>query len=177
MENKVFLNCLNEYKKDIIEKLFESEEIYLFKALTNFTFKNDVFIEFAEIDFNFDNNIISIFFETEEEPAINFCTIFADKFEISVQNCYYSKEKNVTGKFIVYNHRVILNNIYSYWMGLYLVFNDIFWETVGSQFNFYITFESFTCSLQLNYMEPMDLCVLREFFERQNLNLNNLKIN
>ena len=67
--------------------------------------------------------------------------------------------------------------MYSYWMGLYLVFNDIFWETIGSQFIFYITFESFTCSLQLNYMEPMDLCVLREFFERQNLNLNNLKIN
>ena len=177
MENKIFLNCLDGYKKAIIDKLFESEEIYLFKALTGFTFENDVFMEFVEIDLHFDNNIISLFFQTQQEPATNFCNIFAKKFEITIQNCYYSKELNVTGKFIVTGNRITLNIIYSYWLGLYMIFNDLFWENINSQFNFYESFECFVCLLQLNYMEPKDLGILRDLFDRTNLNFGNLKIN
>ena len=134
--------------------------------LENYGTAYDIYIDYTTIDIDLDPCMISILFYTHDRPPLEFCKKLAILYTVDIQMVYFNKENNYSGDFRVNNKKVIFDVIDSYYQGLYVHENNLFWETIQESFEEVeeTNFEMYVQKINIR-LENMDKDYLKSLFD------------
>jgi hypothetical protein len=130
------------------EKFFESFIPYFSTKLETYGTSSDVYTEF--IEFEMINDTVKLEFYTYQNPCIEFCKRFSWVHGLNIQLIYYSYHQDYSGRFNMYRNQNVLNEIYSYYQGMYFFDQDRFWEEITNEFNKKYSFMEFIQKIKLH---------------------------
>jgi hypothetical protein len=116
------------------------------------------FIPYYKIIETFEN-IINCIFNTEN-PCIEFCKKICGLYNLNIQLYYFNKYNNYSGFFQIHNNQNTINQVCSYWQGLYNYNYDIFWKSLDKLFEEQFNFKE----LELSQKDLRDLENKFEYF-------------
>ena len=135
-ENNLFIQFDNVLKKDCFLKVLqESDKLFQSLVPLNGTKKDcygtdsDVYLEYITFDIC-ENNIINLIFHTNEYPCIPFCIKLCVIYNVNIELLYFNENNDYSGKFCVYLQQITINEMYTYWQGLYTLHLDLFWDSI-----------------------------------------------
>ena len=171
-DNNLFIYCPSvEHKENILQIL--SNGMYLFQSFVILhetslecygTYK-DIYIDYITIDIDTDPCLISLLFRTDDFPPLQFCKKIAIDYNINVQLVYFNKENNYSGEFSVKDKVICCNQIKSYYQGLYIHENNLFWETIEESFEeSQLEFENYYQKMNIE-LNNMDKQFLKDLFD------------
>jgi len=126
----------------------------------------DIYIDYTTIDIDIDDCMISILFYTHDRPPLEFCKKLSILYTLDIQMVYFNKENNYSGDFRVNNKKVTCDTIDSYYQGLYVYENNLFWETIQESFEEIneTNFEMYIQKINIR-LENMDKHYLKSLFD------------
>lgn len=167
-ENVVYINCITLEKKDYFEQLLSVSFEFLFQSF-GLPLRNDVPINFVDIDLTIDPYVICLKFENGVQ-CTEFCNELVLRFEVNIRLLYYSEFLNISGKYIIHNGQVVCDLHYTYWFGLYVIDYDLFWERLPGAFENHRTFESLITKLGLHGITLDDYYTIEKLYKNDSIN-------
>ena len=129
---------------------------------------SDVCFDAVVYDIDLDETVISLVFATYETPCIVWATKVANRYNISVQLLFFNLDEDFSGKFSIHWHQIVINVRHSYWYGIYMYQEDLFWETIPDTLSLLdpktVHFETYITAHGLNKMRYDDLSQLHKIF-------------
>ena len=122
---------------------------------------SDIYTEYIEIDIHPD--LLKFVIYTNDTPCIEFVKRFAMKYSLQIQMIYYNSEFNFSGKIVINNYQIILNEQWNYFQGLYFTDEDRFFNEIINSFEGYTSFQTWCSDHPLNTC-PEDYNKLQEHF-------------
>jgi len=135
-ENKICINCINDYNYTIILDVLKSDDLHFFQSflplepnqtkLEAYGTDSDVYTEY--IDFHNEDKLIYITLFTNETPCTEFCKRFCKRFCVDIQFIFYNEDLDFSGMFFFKNNEVLNYHHWNYHEGMYFTDPERFWE-------------------------------------------------
>jgi len=177
-ENHLFIKFkTNDHREHIIAilsngiKLFESFIILQGTKLECYGTSSDVYIEYIHIDIDIDPLIIKLEFTTYESAPLRFCKSISFHYNLDIHLIYFNEKNNYSGRFCIDSNRLIKDEIYSYYQGIYIHDRDRFWNEIEihiQELKKEITYETYIENINLS-LSDMDTVNLKNVFNKYQL--------